>query len=549
MADINPQSVTFAQLNSYLFEQTDFDSFKEMQQAIESPDGGLKQFLSKEQLDVYEQYKGKYEEAVEAKTSALEEQMKPLQAKMGPVSQEGTYYNLERKYRHQEVKAQRDFYQHDGELRKAPLTFKYNGKEVTYTREQVEKLVDDNSSFWSDTPQEKFYEGLKDAYDDAFSKEFKRQYHDENTPLGKAVKLRDEASTYLQKSAYARTNAASYKINDLRIKINAAGKEVEQQALNLTGKEPEVKKDATTENEKLPTEGAKERLDDTAVKTGENNYSYVPGQGFIGPLPEQNIVEEYTPLFVSDPSTEEVVEKPKVVIDPATQEVQAYVTALGFDAGPIDGVHGDKTTGGLYKYANANGIEGYGAMSDADLRDAVLKDINLKIAKDSGFRAELQGKLAGLIESGDANNIKAAQVVMNDMGIKGENGNALAVDGIAGTQTSFAASALDGAGGGTLASLFQNAVGDGQRIQMEAIASIKRVELAEMDIDVGTQKLTLKFNDSVLASAEDKPENKAKLEEIKNEGESMTFDKDYADKQLEEAGISTRQNNVVITNP
>ncbi|MCB1531980.1 MAG: peptidoglycan-binding protein [Alphaproteobacteria bacterium] len=177
--------------------------------------------------------------------------------------------------------------------------------------------------------------------------------------------------------------------------------------------------------------------------------------------------------------TEETTVKP-LQRDAGVLEAQAYVKALGYEPGKIDGVFGNNTQTGLYQYANdAFGtdfaIADYGKMDAKTLTDAVIKSMSERMASDPAFRDKIMDNAIAMLESGDREQIKAGQTVLNDMGLKDGNNNALSVDGVVGPKTQFALDTLKTlrSDGSDLAirDVFQTAVGDDIRVKEQVLAT------------------------------------------------------------------------------
>ncbi len=546
MADINTDNMTFNDLKTYLFDGlADFDSFKQMEASIDAEGSDFKKMLQGDKLDVYTLYKTKFSEELKETTEKIETDIKALSEKIGHVSEEGSYYHTEVQQRLQLKAAEQSISKHAEELRNGPITFKFNGQDVTYTRAEINEKYDKSSSIWTNTPEEQFAKSLKDAHQKAFTEEYSKQYNDENSDLGKAVTQRAKANDYLGISAYARQRSASDQVTRLRHKISGAASKIEKKSLNLSGEVPKIENEdklqaeATQtkiiepqkkiESEKIETELAekttlvetKPTALQTAYKNAQNLLKTHAEAKAAGESPEKlaaiakqinssldNVQKEMNTEVsqgsfgkddqsalekqIADVRSEFQI-KQTIEIDPAVQEVQSYLTLQGFDAGRIDGAYGSNTENGLYQYANANNIKGYGNLSPAELQKTVMDHIKKDIAeKPVEFRMGIAAKLGEMTESGDANQIKAAQVVMNTMGFKGENGATLKVDGIAGTQTDFAKNTAESSTRVSLAAAFQKVVGEEHRISTEAIAKVATAKAKPVGL-AGTKSIGSDF--------------------------------------------------------
>lgn len=553
MADINNESVTFAELKTYLFgTTTDFDSFQEMQEALDKPGSDLKQFLSEEKLAVYEDYKTAFNTSLKTKLDPIDEKIETL------TKEKDTYYDVHKDYTAQSKVAGDFIKQFQSDLHKKGITFEFNGKDVTYTQAQLNAKVSEHSSIFSDSAEEQLYKSLKEKYDEAYDAEYERIKNDESSELYKNIAKKAEADAYTKVVPTTRVRDANSEIGNLNKERAGVAKSIEETGLNISGKTPA--KTITAEN-KSEADTVPGNTDDVGTLNSElkDTYSaakeafaaygtdpseankvaaeeaFVKLQGKFDALPMMIAPDlfTYTENFGTVQQTETIVtidslareleagrtalgletETPEepvktVVVDPEVLKAQSYLTVLGFEAGPIDGIHGNKTQTALYQYANKNGIENYGSLSPADLNKAVLQHIKGQLADSStDQRRDIASRVHTMLASNDPSQIKGAQTLLNEMGFKGENGQALVVDGIAGTQTGFATKALENTNSTSLTAAFQNAVGTQYTVKADiAAAPIKSIGLKNM------------FNDKAYAA--NGSDNK--LNNIKEAGSELT---------------------------
>jgi murein DD-endopeptidase MepM/ murein hydrolase activator NlpD len=124
--------------------------------------------------------------------------------------------------------------------------------------------------------------------------------------------------------------------------------------------------------------------------------------------------------------------------DQQAQQVQALLTLSGIDAGPIDGLEGPKTRGGMYEYAVQNGLDEDVSVSE------IHTHMMARLESDPEFFETVKdAAIAAVVGNNDTpHNIKAAQSYFNAAGYTDDSGHALAVDGVAGEKTTQALSGL-----------------------------------------------------------------------------------------------------------
>lgn len=229
-------------------------------------------------------------------------------------------------------------------------------------------------------------------------------------------------------------------------------------------------------------------------------------------------------------------------VDPKVLEAQAYLKALEiinpvdgkkFDPDLIDGIHGTKTKTAMDEYAKSLSdtdlaIEGCDKMNAEELTDAVMDRINKQIAQNPDLRNRVMGATVAMLESGDKQQIKAGQVLLNDMSFKDNDNIALAVDGDPGPKTTSALNTLknllDKGAESDLRQKFQEAVGKTYRVHERSLDLVSAYERIKTDIDLKLDftfavnengKLVEIKNDKNHENTRDQFKNNQKPEELK----------------------------------
>lgn len=126
--------------------------------------------------------------------------------------------------------------------------------------------------------------------------------------------------------------------------------------------------------------------------------------------------------------------------------LQSFANIMGYDAGPIDGIDGPKTSAALLELAADNpvianksfGFDENGKYENIGIHGALIEQLQT----DSGFRDDMTARMHDILENGTREEIKAVQTLINT-GLP-ENMQ-LAVDGLVGPKTMAAFEGFEGA--------------------------------------------------------------------------------------------------------